>query len=170
MVSLPDNLPRLFLGWTEHQEPALLEILANELGVDVGQIADFELSLFDVQKAALGGAFSEFVHSARLDNLASCFLALQALLEHVADGRLDNDEEISMICLYDHEEVGSSSATGAASPIMGEAVRRISAALDCDDPDVYDSCIAKSFCLSSDQAHAIHPNYSSKHEKVSPQR
>lgn len=153
-------------GWTEYQEVALLQVLAAELGVDVADIADFELSLFDIQKAALGGAFSEFIHSARLDNLASCFLAVQALMDHVKEGKVEEDEDISMIVLYDHEEVGSSSAVGAASPIMGEAVRRISAALSEDNVDTYDSCIRKSFVLSSDQAHAVHPNYASKHEKA----
>jgi aspartyl aminopeptidase len=151
-------------GWTEHQSPALLQLLANELNVEESDIADFELSLFDVQNAALGGAFSEFIHSARLDNLASCFMAVQALLDHAED-KLSDDSDISMIFLYDHEEVGSSSAIGAASPIMGESVQRISAALCNDDPDVYDACIRKSFCLSSDQAHAVHPNYASKHAK-----
>lgn len=97
-------------GWTEHQEPLLLQILAEEMGVDVNDIADFELNLFDIQKANLGGAHSEFIHSARLDNLASCFLAVQALVEHIDEGKLDDDEDISMVVLYDHEEVGSSSA------------------------------------------------------------
>lgn len=153
-------------GWTEYQEPALLQLLATELGVKVEDIADFELSLFDVQKAALGGAFSEFLFSARLDNLASCFLAVQALVEHAEEGKLEGSEDISMIVLYDHEEVGSSSAVGAASPIMGDAVRRITAAMhSSDDPDVYDASIRSSFVVSSDQAHAIHPNYASKHEK-----
>lgn len=152
-------------GWTEHQEPLLLQILSEELGVKVADIADFELNLFDVQKANLGGAYSEFIHSARLDNLASCFLAVEAIVAHVEDGHLDDDEDISMVVLYDHEEVGSSSAVGAASPIMGEAVRRISAALnDNNDEDVQAATISKSFVLSVDQAHAIHPNYASKHE------
>ena len=158
-------------GWTEHQSPPLLEVLAAELGVQVSDIADFELCLFDIQKAALGGAFSEFIHSARLDNLASCFMAVQALLDHVQAGNVENDKDISMIVLYDHEEVGSGSATGAASPIMAESVRRISYALHDggetgDDPDVYDACIRRSFVLSSDQAHCVHPNYASKHEKI----
>ena len=154
-------------GWTEYQEPLLLQLLSEELGVDTSDIADFELNLFDIQKANLGGAFSEFVHSARLDNLASCFLAVQALVEHVNDGCLDDDEDISMIVLYDHEEVGSTSAVGAASPIMGEAVRRISAAIHSDsnsNEDTLDATLRKSFVLSVDQAHAVHPNYAAKHE------
>jgi aspartyl aminopeptidase len=98
-------------GWTEHQEPLLLQLLAAELNVPVKDIVDFELNLFDSQVASLGGVHSEFVHSARLDNLASCFLAVKALVECVQqDDYLQQDRDISMVVLYDHEEVGSSSA------------------------------------------------------------
>lgn len=153
-------------GWTEYQEPALLEVLAHELNVRVEDIADFELTLFDVQKASLGGVFSEFIHSSRLDNLASCFLAVQALVDHVEAGSTAKDSDISMIVLYDHEEVGSNSAVGAASPIMAEAVQRIAAALgNQESTETYAACIRNSFCCSVDQAHALHPNYASKHEK-----
>ena len=96
-------------GWNEYQEPVLLELLARELGIEVDEIVDFELNLFDIQKASLGGVHSEFIHSARLDNLASCFLAVQALIE-VSQENEAEDNDISMIVLYDHEEVGSSSA------------------------------------------------------------
>lgn len=98
-------------GWTEYQEPVLLQLLASELGVEISDIVDFELNMFDIQKAALGGVHSEFLYSARLDNLASCFLAVQALLDCVnEDEFLENDKDISMVVLYDHEEIGSSSA------------------------------------------------------------
>mmetsp|Transcript_12312 Transcript_12312/g.29293 ORF Transcript_12312/g.29293 Transcript_12312/m.29293 type:complete len:426 (+) Transcript_12312:443-1720(+) len=156
-------------GWTEYQEPLLISLLASELQLNITDIVDFELSLFDIQKAALGGVHSEFVHSGRLDNLASCFLAVQALVECVDNVELlAGDEDINMVVLYDHEEVGSSSAVGAAGPILGEAVDRISAALSKDgnvSADERDATIHRSFVLSSDQAHALHPNYASKHEK-----
>ena len=69
-----------------------------------------------------------------------------------------------MICL---KSVGSSSTTGAGSPIVEEAVKKISHSLGAgnSDPIVYDRAIQKSFVLSVDQAHAVHPNYASKHEK-----
>lgn len=154
-------------GWTEYQEPLLLQILAEELGCETSDIADFELNLFDIQKASLGGVHSEFIHSARLDNLASCFLAVQALIEYSQDGSLQDDKDVSMIALFDHEEVGSSSAVGAGSTIMGEAVEQIASALNGGDgnPDLYQSALRRSFVLSVDQAHAVHPNYASKHEK-----
>ena len=60
----------------KNQEQLLVQLIASELGVEAKDIVDFELNLFDVQQATLGGVRSEFVHSARLDNLASCFLSL----------------------------------------------------------------------------------------------
>ena len=152
--------------WQKKQEPLLVQMLAKELGVKTEDIVDFELNLFDVQTASLGGLHSEFVHSARLDNLASCFLSLRGLIDHVESGGVKNDEDIAMIAMFDHEEVGSSSATGAGSPIIGEAVKRINHALGAgESPILYDRAIQNSFVLSVDQAHAVHPNYATKHEK-----
>lgn len=170
------NEAKVVDGWSEHQEPALLQLLASELNADIKDIVDFELNLFDVQKASLGGAFSEFVYSARLDNLASCFLAVQALVDHVESGKMQVDTDVSMVVLYDHEEVGSVSSVGAASPILREAVRRIATVLansgensssdsSLTSDQVYNRSVRRSFVLSSDQAHAVHPNYVAKHEQ-----
>jgi len=125
--------------WKKHQEPLLIKLLATELNVDTSDIVDFDLNLYDVQSASLGGVHSEFIQSSRLDNLTSCFMAYSALIDHVAATNdddnngssgghchsavgLDNDTDISMIAMFDHEEVGSTSLTGAGSPIIAEAV------------------------------------------------
>lgn len=148
--------------WQQGQEPLLLHRIAKELAIDVSQIADFQLSLYDVQPAAVGGMNKEFLYSARLDNLATVFCAVEALAAHDPADQKD----ISMVVAFDHEEVGSTSLNGAGSPVLSEAVKRISAALGASqaDPELYAATIAKSFCLSIDQAHAVHPSYSSKHE------
>ena len=89
----------------------MLKLLASELDVAVEDIVDFELSMYDIQKASLGGVHSEFIHSSRLDNLASCFLAVHSLAFCAQqDDFMKNDRDISMIVLYDHEEIGSTSA------------------------------------------------------------
>lgn len=152
--------------WAEGQEPLLLRLLAEELEVSVESIADFELNLYDTQKAAVGGLNGEFLYSSRLDNLASCFVATEAVISH-ANSHLEDDGGISVLALFDHEEVGSVSATGAGSPIIGDSVRRIATALSAGagNEDLYASSLRRSFCLSIDQAHAVHPNYASKHEK-----
>lgn len=153
--------------WSQRQEPLLVQLLAAELGVRDADIVDFELNLFDVQRAALGGVRSEFVHAARLDNLASVFLSLRGLIDHVEDGGVEKDADIAMVAMFDHEEVGSSSATGAGGPIVCEAVKRISYALDAgtaNSPSLYDRAVQRSLVLSVDQAHAVHPNYAAKHE------
>ncbi len=90
--------------WIKHQEPVLLQLLASHLGIHEKNIVDFELNLFDVQRGSIGGAHSEFLHSARLDNLVSCFLSLKGLIEHVKHGGLEKDSDISMIAMFDHEE------------------------------------------------------------------
>jgi len=155
--------------WRDQQEPLLLELIAKELDVEVKNIADFELNLFDTQPACIGGMKDEFLYSARLDNQATCFVSIEGLIEHTSSAVFDNDVDISMVCLFDHEEVGSSSAHGAGSPVVSEAIRRISTALSDNpgilNPDLYSASIRKSFLLSVDQAHAIHPNFPSKHEK-----
>jgi aspartyl aminopeptidase len=150
--------------WSEGQEPLLLQMVADELGIQTHQIADFDLSLYDTQAACVGGMQKEFLYSARLDNLATVFCAVEAISEHSTD--LSSDQDISLIVCFDHEEVGSTSLNGAGSPVMASAIKRISAALHNgnESSDLYAATIAKSFCLSIDQAHALHPNYAGKHE------
>jgi len=67
-----------------------------------------------------------------------------------------------MLMLFDHEEIGSSSAQGADSNILVETTQRISNLLGSSQEDYFRS-IHKSMVISADMAHAIHPNYASKH-------
>ncbi len=156
-------------SWTKGQEPALMRLVASELGIETKQIANFELGLFDCQPASLGGIKNEFLYSARLDNLATVFIALDTILEYSKSEDFSEDDMISLIACFDHEEIGSVSTQGAGSPVMVEAVQRISAAMSENshsrDPDMHASAVRKSFILSADMAHAVHPNYASKHEK-----
>lgn len=156
-------------AWKKGQEPALLRLIATELGIETKQIVNFELGLFDVQPASLGGIKDEFLYSGRLDNLATVFVALETIVDYSKSEDVAEDDMISLIACFDHEEVGSSSTTGAGGPIMSEAVKRITAAFsentDSHGPETHASAIRNSFIFSVDQAHAIHPNYASKHEK-----
>eukprot|EP00536_Pseudo-nitzschia_multiseries_P004275 jgi/Psemu1/187637/e_gw1.70.68.1 len=159
--------------WQESQEPLLLQAIADKLDTTVDSIVDFELSFYDTQPAALGGMNKEFLYSARLDNLATVFAGLEGLMafsnpdSEEGVEAFNNSSDVSMAVFFDHEEIGNNSNKGAGSPVMKSAVERISAALNGGavlNPDLHQACISKSFVLSIDQAHAIHPNYSAKHE------
>ena len=150
-------------AWHDGHEPLLLRRIADELGIEVNQIADVDLSLYDTQPAALGGMHKEFLYSARLDNLATVFCSVEALLSH-ASTNLATDENVSVIVCFDHEEVGSVSSHGAGSPVLQTAIDRIGTALGATDAETKAITLQKSFILSVDQAHAVHPNYSGKHE------
>ena len=115
-------------AWQSGQQPELLELVAKELDVTVAEIADFELSLYDIQGASTSGAKEEFLASGRLDNLASCFVALEALESHAAN-HVAQDEDVSIVAMFDHEEVGSASYSGAGSTLISDAIERVSFAL-----------------------------------------
>lgn len=143
--------------------PELLYILAEALSCNPEDIKDFDLSLCDTQPGQFWGAHNEFFSAPRLDNQVHCFTATRALLEH-ATKQSGSETAISMIVCFDHEEVGSDSLTGAGSPMMQEAVERVSGCFSKGDEEMHKVSIRKSFLLSADTAHAIHPNYVGKHD------
>ena len=111
---------------------SLITALKGEIKAEVGDIVALDLCLYDVQKAALGGVHEEFIHSARLDNLFMSFCGLSALVEATTDVQLvRKDEHISMLVLFDNEEVGSQSAAGAESTLVSSTLSRILNALNC---------------------------------------
>lgn len=134
-----------------------MNALAEELNVTPESIVDLDLCLSDTQPAAIGGVLDEFVFAPRLDNLASCFSATRAL---VTSSEVRKDNLIQMVVCFDHEEIGSRSSHGADSPLLTDSVKRICSALKID----YHGAMRRSLLVSADMAHAIHPNYSSKHE------
>eukprot|EP00927_Polykrikos_kofoidii_P054788 TRINITY_DN4915_c0_g1_i1.p1 TRINITY_DN4915_c0_g1~~TRINITY_DN4915_c0_g1_i1.p1 ORF type:complete len:478 (+),score=104.35 TRINITY_DN4915_c0_g1_i1:71-1504(+) len=143
--------------------PELLALLAGELGCEPQAIQDFELSLCDTQGGQFWGLRKEFFSSPRLDNQIHCFTGLMALLRHASSGLAD-DSDVSMLCCFDHEEVGSESACGAGSTVMQEAIQRVAGCFANGDEELYKVSIRKSLLVSADVAHAVHPNYAGKHE------
>ncbi len=134
------------------------EWLAERLDVGVDDIAWWELCLFDITPAAILGADQSLIASARLDNQISCWAATTALAATSPSAK-----HTSVIALFDHEEVGSESVTGASGPLLGTVLERIALANGADRDALHQSFAASS-CISADNAHAVHPNYPERHE------
>jgi len=150
-------------GTDARHSPVLLNLLAQELDCEPSAIRDLELSLTDTQPGAVWGVAEEMLSCPRLDNQSHCYTGLRALLDH-ASTSLAEDPGVSMLVCFDHEEIGSESAQGAGSPVMSEAVSRVLGCFDTSD-EMLRVTVRKSFLISADVAHAIHPNYPEKHEK-----
>ncbi|KAL4075948.1 peptidase M18 [Scleroderma citrinum] len=143
-----------------NHHPALLAILAEELSVAPEEIRDFELHLYDTQASVSGGISNEFIFSPRLDNMFSSSCAVEALAAHAESPSFDTSSgNINCIALFNHEEIGSVSTTGAESSLIPSLLQRLS-----PTPTLYSQSLSRSFLVSADMGHAIHPNYSSKHE------
>ena len=131
--------------------------MSQQCGIDPSQIRASSAQLFDVQKASLIGADSSLIASARIDNQASCWAAMTALI-----GQIDTTSP-SVVALFDHEEVGSSSATGAAGPLLEHVLERLCIAGGLSRQDFINT-LTKSHCISADNAHAVHHNYPERHD------
>ncbi|TDT43015.1 aspartyl aminopeptidase [Halospina denitrificans] len=155
-INAQTHLPPLVMLTGGKPEKSFRELLEQQLQAEqpdlsVRQVLDYELSLYDTQAPAITGLHDEFIASARLDNLLSCYLGLQALLE--ADG-----EQPSVAVFNDHEEVGSMTAEGAQGPFLETVLGRWVTGED------YHRAMAASMMMSVDNAHAIHPNYADRHD------
>lgn len=144
----------------------LLQLIASRIGCKPEEICDFELQLCDTQPSVISGIAKEFIFSGRLDNLCMSFCALKALVDAtVSEDSLQDETGVRMIALFDHEEVGSDSAQGAGSPVMFDALARVTSSLSGSDSKVpLEKAIQRSFLVSADMAHCLHPNYMDKHE------
>ena len=131
--------------------------MAEQVGVDPAQIIASSSQLFDVQQASIIGADESMIASGRIDNQVSCWAAMTAL---VAQSKTTHP---SVVALFDHEEVGSSSATGAAGPLLEHVLERLSINEGLSRQDFINT-LAKSHCVSADNAHSIHHNYPEKHD------
>lgn len=171
---------------SDRHHPYVLEIIAEHAGVEVEDVVDFEIVLYDTQKSCIGGINNELIFSARLDNLGMTYCAIEGLIESVSSPKaLENESSIRLSSCFDHEEIGSTSAQGANSNLLPAVMRRlsvipamhdsssngsdksydkISSHADVDISTAYEETLAKSFLVSADMAHSVNPNYSQKYE------
>lgn len=136
----------------------LLRLVADEVGVDAADILDFDLSLYDTTPACLVGANDDYITSGRLDDLSMVHAAMVALLSQSDVGQMTR-----VMAIFDNEETGSGTKQGAASPELDYILRRICLCTGGNEQD-YMRAVARSFMVSADNAHGIHPNYPEKQD------
>ena len=158
-INKQTDIPPVLMKMPEgsEQKPDFREILlrlllSQEPELKVEKVLDYELSFYDVQVPAVIGLHQDFVASARLDNLLSCYTELMALL------KADSKQNCVLVC-NDHEEVGSMSAAGAQGPFLKSVLQRL-----CSTAEDFTRSMDQSMLISVDNAHGIHPNYADKHD------
>lgn len=135
------------------------KMIAKHLGVKEENLLALDLFLVNRQKPVIWGYKDEFISSPKLDDLQCAFTTLKAFLAS------KNDADVSVYSCFDNEEVGSNTKQGAMSTFLQDTLHRINLGLNKTDEDYY-RAIAKSFLVSADNAHAVHPNHPEKTDSV----
>jgi aspartyl aminopeptidase len=159
-LNAQENLPAILAREGEDLPAgeAAVRLVAAEVGVDPADVMGFDLVLCDAQGAARAGVDGQFLRSGRIDDLAMCHAGLAALVRSCGQ---ETDHTRMLVC-YDNEEVGSSTAQGAASPFLTDVIERI--AMAAGGREALMRAVARSWLVSADMAHALNPNYASKHD------
>ena len=137
----------------------LIGELAATAGVDATRVRGYDLMTADSARGAVFGKDDVFFAAGRLDDLASVHAGTVAMTQ-LEDGAGDH---IPLLAVFDHEEVGSATRTGAGGPFLEEVLERIGIALGADRGERL-RALASSWCVSSDVGHSVHPNYPEKHD------
>ncbi|KAI1437507.1 aminopeptidase-like protein [Xylaria sp. CBS 124048] len=149
------------------QPPRLVQLISRQLGIeDYSQIVDWELELFDLQPATVGGMDREFIFAGRIDDKLCSWAALNGLL---ASDQKEDDGTIKLVALFDDEEIGSLLRQGAKGNFLPSVIERTVESM-CGQkktfgPGVIGQTYANSFLVSADVTHAINPNFLSRYQE-----
>ncbi|KAL5612747.1 uncharacterized protein BROUX77_002903 [Berkeleyomyces rouxiae] len=164
---------------TTRHHPHVLDVIAQHAECKVTDVVDFELVLYDVQPSNVGGLNDEFIFSPRLDNLEMTYCTIMGIINSSSDNEaLQKDSCIRLATCFDHEEIGSTSAQGANSNFLPSVLRRLVASdianatigsvdsmtREPDESAAFEQTLARSFLVSADMAHSVHPNFAGKYE------
>ena len=156
-VNPQTDIPPVLLQLKEGEKPDFREILKEQLiaqgQTDCQEVMEFDLSFYDTNPPAIIGMNNDFIASARLDNLLSTYVGLHTLINH------QQGDATALLVSNDHEEVGSKSATGAQGPLLKNVLERI-----VGSGEALTQAMSRSMLISTDNAHAVHPNYSGRHD------
>ncbi len=145
------------LGDGDDAEANLRKLLSDAAQRDATDLLSWELTVYDVQKGCLWGANEEFIADSQLDNLGSTHAALTALQA------TQQPTATCVAAFFDHEEVGSESASGAGGSFLADVLARIGLQVGLDE-ESRRRAMARSFFISADMAHAYNPNFPAAYE------
>ncbi len=151
-----DMLPLFSLG----KEPSLKELVAQSAGVAAEDIVSSDLFLYNRVPGTVWGANNEFLACAKLDDLECAWTSFKAFV-----GSDAKTEAVKVHCVFDNEEVGSQTRQGAAGTFLAQTLERINSSLGRSAEEHF-CALAKSFMVSADNAHAVHPNFAAKADPV----
>ncbi|MFO8002057.1 MAG: M18 family aminopeptidase [Marinilabilia sp.] len=155
-----DMLPLTgILGEGREKNGFLLELLAREAGVEASRILDYDITLNENSRGCIMGAANEFISSSRIDDLAMVHAGVKAMTAATPSS------STKMLCIFDNEEVGSQTKQGAGSPVFRNLFERILRQAG-QEEEAIQQTIYRSFMISADMAHSIHPNHPEKHDPV----
>ena len=155
-INAQKDIPPILMQLSAEENQSFDDLVTAQLKkqhIHSKKILAHELFFYDTQKPDFIGINKEFIASARLDNLLSCFAGLMSLLE------TESLHSRLLVC-NNHEEVGSVSESGANGPFLHSILSRL-----CPTTEDLQRTIAHSLLISADNAHGIHPNYSDKHDQ-----
>lgn len=149
-----DMLPLYGMG-TKGEKESFMDRIAREADVKEEDILGSDLYVYNRMPGSVWGSEDEFISIGKLDDLECVYSSMTSFLS------AEEHDRIPVHCVYDNEEVGSSTRQGAASTFLADTLERIQEALGGSASD-YRRLIAGSMMLSADNAHAVHPNYPEK--------
>ena len=156
-----DTLPLLTIVKEElEKEQYLIKLISETLKVEISDILDFDLFLYEYAEGMVFGPNDEFISCGRLDDLWMVFAGLKALAES------KEIKATKVLVALDNEEIGSLTAQGANSSILETVLERIALGLRKERED-FKRALSNSIMISADLAHAIHPNYIEKCDPTS---
>lgn len=147
-----DMLPLISSNGTDF---SIKKLIAKQLQINEEDIISSDLYLYNCMNGTMWGAEDEFISSPKLDDLQCAFSSIKALTEGT------HPDVLTAAVIFDNEEVGSQSRQGAGSTFLKDCLRRICLCLHYTEEE-YLRALAKSFLLSADNGHALHPNYIAK--------
>lgn len=147
----PENQIHPFFA-TADDYPSLRRLISDAAGISPEEMAHFSAELVSLEKAVLAGINREFLVASRIDDIAGCHSAIQAVAE------VKDPESTAVVVLFDNEEVGSRTSHGAAGPFLETLLERLSGGRE-----DYFRAVTKSIMVSADCAHAVHPDWADRH-------